>query len=378
MARVEVGSRVEVDRPGFWTPREAEYAWELGRRVCESHPPHSKGQDLASVRSLPRSQWAADHDSVPECRGSESECHATAGKAQLEEVMAATALTSLSTSPSVTFSSPGEIQKSMLNYGQGPELLLFRDTEATKPLWARGASLQVSEAKFSLAPLLHKAHLNRHGRRPWFISQAATAATAEGFIQVTFQCLGQRGGKVPSTASPSGMEKHIHLVHLQRQAEPEQSEGEEDYYYTELDVGVDIRADSGSPAVSTPLTFAHMELFPTCHSPCVSIPQAQLFSCSTGMPVTKPTSKVRPQMDIGGRSQSALERYNRGCGSFQSWWAPIHLEPQPTEAQAYIPALPAELGDNPRKPWGDAKECQKVYCRDHRNLWCTACQRFLD
>lgn len=59
------------------------------------------------------------------------------GKAQLEEVMAATALTSLSTSPSVTFSSPGEIQKSMLNYGQGPELLLFRDTEATKPLWGK-------------------------------------------------------------------------------------------------------------------------------------------------------------------------------------------------------------------------------------------------
>lgn len=59
------------------------------------------------------------------------------GKAQLEEVMAATALTSLSTSPSVTFSSPGEIQKSMLNYGQGPELLLFWDTEAIKPLWGK-------------------------------------------------------------------------------------------------------------------------------------------------------------------------------------------------------------------------------------------------
>ncbi|KAK7800123.1 hypothetical protein U0070_012547 [Myodes glareolus] len=68
------------------------------------------------------------------------------------------------------------------------------------------------------------------------------------------------------------------------------------------------------------------------------------------------------------RSQSALERHDRGCGSFQSWWAPIHLEPQPTEAQAYRPALPANL----RKPRGDAKKCQKVYCTDHRDLWCTA------
>lgn len=64
------------------------------------------------------------------------------GKAQLEEVMAATALTSLSTSPlclgatAATFSSPGEIQKSMLNYGQGPELLLFWETEATS-LWGK-------------------------------------------------------------------------------------------------------------------------------------------------------------------------------------------------------------------------------------------------
>lgn len=43
----------------------------------------------------------------------------------------------------------------------------------------------------------------------------------------------------------------------------------------ELDVGVDMRADPGSPTVSTPLTFPHVELFPTCYSPFVSISQAQ-------------------------------------------------------------------------------------------------------
>ncbi|OBS78871.1 hypothetical protein A6R68_18728, partial [Neotoma lepida] len=68
----------------------------------------------------------------------------------------------------------------------------------------------------------------------------------------------------------------------------------------------------------------------------------------------------------------------------QSCLAPIHLEPQPTEAQAYIPALPAKLGANLRKPWGDAKKYGKVYGMDHRGLWYTAycwknaCQHFLD
>lgn len=104
VALVDVGSRVEgVDRPGpDLGPNQAKSSltnvtWASGRPwrlsaprkwvwlICESHPSHFKGQDLPSIRSLPRAQWAADHDSVPECGGSESECHATAGTGGQED-----------------------------------------------------------------------------------------------------------------------------------------------------------------------------------------------------------------------------------------------------------------------------------------------------
>lgn len=83
-------------------------------------------------------------------------------------------------------------------------------------------------------------------------------------MQVLFQCLWKRCGKVLSTAS--GMQRHIRLVHLGRQAEPEQSDGEEDFYYTELDVGVDVLADGLSglspvcPTAPAPPAFPRLEL----------------------------------------------------------------------------------------------------------------------
>ncbi|XP_076427535.1 SLC2A4 regulator isoform X3 [Peromyscus maniculatus bairdii] len=48
--------------------------------------------------------------------------------------------------------------------------------------------------------------------------------------------------------------------------------------------------------------------------------------------------------DWGQVSEHSREKQNRGCDSFQRCLAPNHLEPQPTEAQAYIPALSAKLG----------------------------------
>ena len=107
-----------------------------------------------------------------------------------------------------------------------------------------------------------------------------------------FQCLWKNCGKVLSTAS--AMQRHIRLVHLgcggarglagvvrpgqaapsaptgcvsrRRQAEPEQSDGEEDFYYTELDVGVDTLTDGlssltpVSPTASMPPAFPRLEL----------------------------------------------------------------------------------------------------------------------
>ncbi|XP_036915994.1 SLC2A4 regulator isoform X2 [Sturnira hondurensis] len=179
------------------------------------------------------------------------------GKAQLDEVMAAAALTSLSTSPlflgpptagfpaepgSEPWSKPpvqppGSHSSSGGDWGWGP------------------ASEQSSPPTPSLPLPLEAAH---------FLFGEPAPQKRKGAVQVLFQCLWKRCGEVLSTAS--GMQRHIRLAHLGRQAEPEQSDGEEDFYYTELDTGLEVLTGglssltSMSPTASLPPAFPHLEL----------------------------------------------------------------------------------------------------------------------
>ncbi|NWX75505.1 ZN704 protein, partial [Alca torda] len=82
--------------------------------------------------------------------------------------------------------------------------------------------------------------------------------------KVMFKCLWKSCGKVLS--SSSGMQKHIRTMHLGRKADLEQSDGEEDFYYTELDVDVDSLTDGlssltpVSPTSSVPPAFPGPEV----------------------------------------------------------------------------------------------------------------------
>ncbi|XP_008589271.1 PREDICTED: SLC2A4 regulator isoform X1 [Galeopterus variegatus] len=180
-------------------------------------------------------------------------------------------------------------------------------------------------------------------------------------VQVMFQCLWKSCGKVLSTAS--GMQRHIRLVHLgRRQADTEQSDGEEDFYYTELDVSVDTLTDGlssltpVSPMASVPPAFPRLELPELLEPPALS---------SLLRPLALPPSPML--------SSVAPSRACHNDHAYQGCLPPTRLEPQATEVRA-----------NLRKPRGDAKKCRKVYGMDRRDLWCTACrwkkacQRFLD
>ncbi|XP_036085044.1 SLC2A4 regulator isoform X1 [Rousettus aegyptiacus] len=109
----------------------------------------------------------------------------------------------------------------------------------------------------------------RPGRSPWCSRQAATAAAAAG----------TGAGTRPVSSPPPVPHRHhcprrrptscsgsLPLGRGRRQAEPEQSDGEEDFYYTELDVGLDTLTDGlssltpDSPVASTPPAFPHLEL----------------------------------------------------------------------------------------------------------------------
>ncbi|XP_033696286.1 SLC2A4 regulator isoform X7 [Tursiops truncatus] len=274
------------------------------------------------------------------------------GKARLDEVMAAAALTSLSTSP-LLLGAPA------VAFSTEPSLEPRREAPV-RPPGSSGSSGDGGwgPASDQSSPSTPSPPLPPEAAH--FLFGEPALRKRKSSLQGLFQCLWKRCGKVLSSAS--GMQRHIRLVHLgRRQAEPEQSDGEEDFYYTELDVGVDSLTDGlsgltpGSPTASAPPAFPRLEPLEPPALPSLLRPPAL-------PPPPVLSSLPAPQ----------------GC------LAPVHPEPQPIPVRACASALPAKPGANPRKPRGDARKCRKVYGVEHRDLWCTACrwkkacQRFLD
>ncbi|XP_039093000.1 SLC2A4 regulator isoform X2 [Hyaena hyaena] len=170
------------------------------------------------------------------------------GKSRLDEVMAAAALTSLSTS---TLLLGAPVAACSPEPGLEPwKEALVRPPGSCSGGGDRGwdpASDQSSPATPSPSLPSEAAH---------FLFGEPAPKKRKSSVQVLFQCLWKRCGKVLSTAS--GMQRHIRLVHLGRQAEPEQSDGEEDFYYTELDVGTGV--PPASPTASVPPLFPGLGL----------------------------------------------------------------------------------------------------------------------
>ncbi|XP_042667146.1 SLC2A4 regulator-like [Centrocercus urophasianus] len=189
--------------------------------------------------------------------------------------------------------------------------------------------------------------------------------------KVMFKCLWKSCGKVLS--SSSGMQKHIRTAHLGRQADLEQSDGEEDFYYTELDVDVDSLTDGLSSLTPVSPTSSVPPAFPGPELPPFPSPEPPLGS---------PRSPPPPP----GLCHVHTDHAYQGCPS-----GPTAGEKRPPGLPLpglRTPALPTPTLPKPpavpRKPRGEAKKCRKVYGMENRELWCTACrwkkacQRFLD
>lgn len=295
---------------------------------------------------------------------------ATPGKARLDEVMAAAALTSLSTSP-LLLGAPVAAFSPEPGLEPWKEALLrppgSYSSSSNSGDWGWDLASDQSSPSTPSPPLPPEA--------AHFLFGEPTLRKRKSPAQVMFQCLWKSCGKVLSTAS--AMQRHIRLVHLGRQAEPEQSDGEEDFYYTELDVGVDTLTDGlssltpVSPTASMPPAFPRLELPELLEPPDLPSPLRP-----TALPLPPPPP---PVLSAVANPQSChSDRVYQGC------LTPARLEPQPTEVGACPPALSSRTGVSLRKPRGDAKKCRKVYGMERRDLWCTACrwkkacQRFLD
>ncbi|XP_039238903.1 SLC2A4 regulator [Pipra filicauda] len=301
------------------------------------------------------------------------------GKAGIDEVMAAAVLTSLSTSPLVLGHPPathapepgGEIWK------EAPAMSSSCSSSSnTSGDWSWDPPSDRSTPStpspplsshvpgtFLPTPLSDEGPDEPNGTH--FIFGEPIPRKRKNSTKVMFKCLWKSCGKVLS--SSSGIQKHIRTVHLGRKADPEQSDGEEDFYYTELDVDVDVLTDGLSSLTPVSPTSSVPPAFPGPEAPAPPLPLALPIP---DLALASPCSPPGPP----GRCHVHTDHAYQGC----------RIPPRPPVSPSSPTPPPPKPPAVPRRPRGDAKKCRKVYGMEHREMWCTACrwkkacQRFLD
>ncbi|KAM9198458.1 zinc finger protein 704 [Dugong dugon] len=225
-------------------------------------------------------------------------------------------------------------------------------------------------------------------------------------MKVMFKCLWKNCGKVLSTAA--GIQKHIRTVHLGRVGDSDYSDGEEDFYYTEIKLNTDSVVDGlGSPApVSPSQSLASPPTFPIPDSSPGETPRAKTETkLMTPLSRSAPTTlylvhtdhayQATPPVTIPGSA-----KFTPNGSSFSISWqsppvtftgipvSPTHNHLMSTGEQRQhthtVLSSPPRGTVSLRKPRGEGKKCRKVYGMENRDMWCTACrwkkacQRFID
>ncbi|KAI5255587.1 zinc finger protein 704 [Manis pentadactyla] len=225
-------------------------------------------------------------------------------------------------------------------------------------------------------------------------------------MKVMFKCLWKNCGKVLSTAA--GIQKHIRTVHLGRVGDSDYSDGEEDFYYTEIKLNTDSVADglsslapvSPSQSLASPPTFPIPDSSRT-ETPCAKTETKLMTPLSRSAPTTlylvhtDHAYQATPPMTIPGSA-----KFTPNGSSFSISWqsppvtftgipvSPTHSHPVGAGEQRQhthtVLSSPPRGTLSLRKPRGEGRKCRKVYGMEHRDMWCTACrwkkacQRFTD
>ncbi|XP_077192056.1 SLC2A4 regulator isoform X1 [Paroedura picta] len=365
------------------------------------------------------------------------------GKAGIDEVMAAAVLTSLSTSPVVLNNPPSGFaaEPSCDPWKEAPVMSSSCSSSSNNSGdWSWDPPSDLSTPSTPSPPLTTDIATSflaslqseiEETEATHFLFGDPIPRKRKNSTKVMFKCLWKNCGKVLS--SSSGMQKHIRTIHLGRKADVDQSDGEEDFYYTELDVNVDSLTDGlssltpVSPTSSVPPAFPMLEEAP--QTPVIPLkPEVSLVSppspsaAMTILSQSAPTSLCHIQTDHAYQATGPaglladLKSPSPGMEISISWQQPA-LFPPPlppvlfkSPSGCLTPIRPADVGERrlqpspmpiakghpivppsmpkpasgTRKPRGEAKKCRKVYGMENRSMWCNACrwkkacQRFVD
>ncbi|KAJ4933798.1 hypothetical protein JOQ06_006609 [Pogonophryne albipinna] len=357
-----------------------------------------------------------------------------------KEVMAATVLTSLSTSPLV------------LNPSSAPpvpepgsrawkDVLSNSYSSSTSGNWSWDTSDQ-SVPSTPSPPLSNDANKNFPLLTPGddvnedvpesthFMFEDPIPRKRKNSMKVMFKCLWKNCEKVLSTSS--GIQRHVRTVHLGRNTDSDYSDGEEDFYYSEIEINMDSLTEGLSSLTPTsPTTCGPPPVFPP---PLTAVPHSERINMnSSHCPTPTLLSQSAPstlchirtdhayqatapvRIPLGhelaglGNGNGTRPGHGTGNGISVSWQSPhvlfkgvlgsvipvrtvsIGEKRQPAaithstviKNHALITPAP-KSAPGTRKPRGEAKKCRKVYGMEKRDMWCTACrwkkacQRFTD
>ncbi|XP_036388166.1 zinc finger protein 704-like [Megalops cyprinoides] len=226
-------------------------------------------------------------------------------------------------------------------------------------------------------------------------------------MKVMFKCLWKNCETVLS--SSSGIQRHVRTMHLGRNRDSDDSDGEEDFYYSEMEVNVDTLSEGlSSLAPTSPITPMAPPIFP---DPPASEPARVTVQALLGF--SSPLSQSAPSALCHIRTDHAYQAsapvsipaasvFRPSDGETRLSWQSPPVGPsiqirvpnvgdrrQPfqhaTVTKSHTPATPTHKPfTGTRKPRGEAKKCRKVYGMEKKDMWCTACrwkkacQRFTD
>ncbi|XP_074542444.1 zinc finger protein 704 [Halichoeres trimaculatus] len=243
-------------------------------------------------------------------------------------------------------------------------------------------------------------------------------------MKVMFKCLWKNCGKVLSTAA--GIQRHIRTIHLGRNCDSDCSDGEEDFYYTEIKLNTDSVADGLSslspvspsllsPPPPPPSPLPSLNQLADSHRPpqpsdtkephaggttplSRSAPSAlYLIHTDHAYQATAPVSI--PSNSSHSTSSASTSFTPTNSSSFSiSWQSPpvtfTGSTVSPSKSQGFaeqrsqtiavLSSPPRATTALSRKVRGEGKKCRKVYGMENRDMWCTACrwkkacQRFTD
>ncbi|XP_031437456.1 zinc finger protein 395b isoform X2 [Clupea harengus] len=184
-----------------------------------------------------------------------------------------------------------------------------------------------------------------------------------------YRCLWPSCGKVLN--SRVGMKRHIQLHHLGGGSE--HSQREEDFYYAEI-------SSEEEPAPPSPAPTLSIGPWASCSSPLGASTPGTLASASA---FSTPLSQSAPSSVWQIHTEhlyQVLASRSRSVSVGEQW---LQRNSAPTRSQT-ISASPSRNHCTFRKGRGEAKKCRKVYGVERRDQWCTACrwkkacQRFPD